>query len=1297
MPFRNLQTHYPRLPNLNSIGRSSGIDMEEPPQDVMDDNSKSDEQADDFSLDSASDLIEKFQTCFSYLHTSKGNINYLNNFNDQQKQLRLLHCWKGAEMAKQVGVIWRKMKELSLLDLQRNILQDLECSKHLEKKISLLLFEDIVQWKTICENKINGPIKTNIVELAYVCDELRHFNYLITQYNTFHSTFSYIHFLGVHNNNNNKYHNFVCDSRNSSIPYLLLSDLLTILAYERSKYAAVSCKEYLFGTKELHATLKIFSKFLGRTNANNSNILHQQQQQHHHQESYLEDDEDNNEDVVSYVMELHAEPIFSSYSPVFDFLRRERSFIENFLHTVCHITTLLDFEKVNNISGGSNSNSNFAGSSSCSNVAGSSNCASDGYSSGGASSDVGASAVDVVRTGKKEVVADVITVVSADADDDGEVAGVGNDHKNNNSDRLGLAFLKPSPNCKNNNNATTTTSIFYSNNKTATTTLKTLTPIGSCSPSSASRTPSPTTSQPLQHKKSKTVSWNDTRLTKQVNQLIDSYFKCVWSSFTINFQNFLEHSQLLCNPDNDTDNNNNNNNKPGSYSSSSNRSNSSASSCGADVKDGYLVISQGISNNDVVPMVVSKLFLASVVHEAFPRLLHSYLLHLSAKYSMQTAAINWVAVATTATSSPQEVASLSSSLVVLENYMKSLQPMLYVLQLMGFQFKSLQRANLNLSSLSSPQASSSSPLLQSSSSLSCVDDYDAVMKRVSMSCSESYLLSRSGVNGFIQASVTILPSLTNHIEEAMKLSLHIMRSARNRNDEDDDDDGSDDDGGAGSSYPMVKIVKKYMKELEFLHDNIVDLSNLSMKSFNELLYRRALVFFVNNMPPKKMWRKKEVRHNNEYLVKCVEILLKPIFSSTRSLAPGDNYQGACLLEQDINYIKAWIADVVDDTNLSDQLLKIDVFQQMHSVLDLLKQQPNKQQHQQLKLQQQSAGSHWMAGDDSDLIVGLTEQLNNNNKTATTSISLQPPQAATMTTTKNNNLILKRSLKRFKFGSLKFKNISTTNKNTTTNKNASTTTQQQQPNKHKLQHQQQQQQQPNNKPKFVRSARVSAPSQESTDASNNNNNNNNVDVFNNNDSSNNIFVAIGERKVISKKQSTTSAVNILISATSNTLINVSDGGCSSPTTTVNILPLNSMDATSTATTSTATTSTATTSTSQQQLSSSNCNATSNNNMTATTTTSFSSTTTTTTTSLLPPLTSTTTTAATSTAAATSSATTVVVQRRDDWLALRVRKRGSGGGSGGGRGIWSKLPLCFNAGSIDNPQDNNNNNNNKSGGV
>lgn len=373
--------------------------MEEPPEDSqsMDEKDKS-QQLKICNAESLEILMGKFENAFAVIEPGG---YFCNRFATKLKNPSLMHCWKGAEVVKHVHKIKQLMMLKSRMEFQKDIIICLESASKLEELIKKTALSELDMWVNICHNRIHCPVRTNLVELPDLCDDLR------IQVNFWSSLWKRLFYSSQIRNIFGEISNIMrkvriqFDKINSScfswlrrlviigfrvlahcdldrieyeslcniakgleefnllianfklsvkrfgdecvIPLhsftLKLSGLLELVAQERSKYSAISCKEYLFGGADFLKEVQNYNfkqyAWLDAVNSCKLELLSDRKG---------EVSEAKCTSPIPGMMKI-TDSIFSSYPPLMDFIRREKGFIENFLHAVCHVTMLLILEK----------------------------------------------------------------------------------------------------------------------------------------------------------------------------------------------------------------------------------------------------------------------------------------------------------------------------------------------------------------------------------------------------------------------------------------------------------------------------------------------------------------------------------------------------------------------------------------------------------------------------------------------------------------------------------------------------------------------------------------------------------------------------------------------------------------------------------------------------------------------------------------------------------------------------------------------------------------------------------------
>ena len=373
--------------------------MEEPPEDSQSgDERDQSHQLKICNAESLEVLMSKFENAFAILEPGG---YFCNRFATKLKNPSLMHCWKGAEVVKHVHKIKQLMILKSRMEFQKDIILCLESASKLEELIKKTMLSELDMWDNICHNRIQCPVRTNLVELPDLCDDLRiQVNFWSSLWKALFNSSRIRNIFGEVSNimrkvriqfdkiNSNcfswlgklviigfrvlahcdldrieyeslcniakgleEYNLLITNFKlsvkrfgdESVVPQhsfsLKLSSLLELVAQERSKYSAISCKEYLFGGADFLKEVQNYNfKQYAWLEALNSCALEQVPDRK---------DEAPKATCVSPIpgMMKLSDSIFSSYPPLMDFIRREKGFIENFLHAVCHVTMLLILKK----------------------------------------------------------------------------------------------------------------------------------------------------------------------------------------------------------------------------------------------------------------------------------------------------------------------------------------------------------------------------------------------------------------------------------------------------------------------------------------------------------------------------------------------------------------------------------------------------------------------------------------------------------------------------------------------------------------------------------------------------------------------------------------------------------------------------------------------------------------------------------------------------------------------------------------------------------------------------------------
>ena len=394
-------THYPRLPNLQSIGRSPGIDLEEPPFDPEVQNNEVEllKASKTCSIHNIDAVFLKLSDMFK---PSNPGHRYCNKFDALKwsNYKGFLHCWKGAEMAKKLKRLDHLLVKRTLLQLQQMTIESFNSAEAFKEVLVDLVNNEHNMWSSICCNHISKAITTNLISLMNLCEEMRiQLNQSESIWNFLYSNnrfkllsrnayiimknfdkkfgtlnhiclelirkfiqlgfsvlghcdldkFEYEQLCHISKGIelfNNLITKFYQSNATPHLPPLSLSFLLSIYGRERAKYAAMGCKGFLFGSDEVLNLLKQDTPMdWGIV------LLHEQTLKTHldNTENWLEFNFCNIQKNTSVkiqndifaTIEKAFNLISSSYHPITEFVRRERSFIENFFHSICHVTTIL--------------------------------------------------------------------------------------------------------------------------------------------------------------------------------------------------------------------------------------------------------------------------------------------------------------------------------------------------------------------------------------------------------------------------------------------------------------------------------------------------------------------------------------------------------------------------------------------------------------------------------------------------------------------------------------------------------------------------------------------------------------------------------------------------------------------------------------------------------------------------------------------------------------------------------------------------------------------------------------------
>ena len=181
-------------------------------------------------------------------------------------------------------------------------------------------------------------------QLCNISKGIELYNHLVTKFNT---------------SNNQSLGSFTTGSSPLHLPNLSISFLLSIVSRERSKYAAMACKDYLFGsddvinlcnrveskchvdwhTMSLHESL-LLNSLDTATSWHDFQFHNIDNPLSTHHDSRSSTPIQSKDEVLNSIEKIFTY-LSSSYPPITDFVRRERSFIENFFHSICHVTTIL--------------------------------------------------------------------------------------------------------------------------------------------------------------------------------------------------------------------------------------------------------------------------------------------------------------------------------------------------------------------------------------------------------------------------------------------------------------------------------------------------------------------------------------------------------------------------------------------------------------------------------------------------------------------------------------------------------------------------------------------------------------------------------------------------------------------------------------------------------------------------------------------------------------------------------------------------------------------------------------------